>query len=140
MALHPQQGCRHTPCPSPPQQPSRAGWAHLAALRYMSRSQSLTPGIHTSSSCCVTVSPSGEGNGCSSGSLACKRRSHTHGTCSATAGHTGSAFWATAQLGGGGCSDNRGEGICSKFQSWEDAEASSPNPFPTSSIPSPEGQ
>lgn len=46
------------------------GWAYLAALRYISKSQSLTPGIHTSSSCCVTVSPSGEGKGCRSGSLA----------------------------------------------------------------------
>lgn len=52
-----------------------SGWAnssYLAALKYMRRSQSLTPGIQTSSSCWVTVSPSGEGNGCKSGSLACK--------------------------------------------------------------------
>lgn len=43
--------------------------AHLAARRYMSRSQSLTPGIQTSSSFSVTWPP-GEGKGCSSGSLA----------------------------------------------------------------------
>ena len=45
---------------------------YLAALKYIRRSQSLTPGIQTSSSCWVTVSPSGEGTGCKSGSLACK--------------------------------------------------------------------
>ena len=43
---------------------------HLAALRYMSRSQSLTPGIHTSSSISVTVSAPEAGGGWSSGSLA----------------------------------------------------------------------
>ena len=43
---------------------------YLAALRYMRRSQSLTPGIQTSSSFSVTAWPPGEGNGCSSGSLA----------------------------------------------------------------------
>lgn len=50
------------------------GSNYLAALRYISKSQSLTPGIHTSSSCCVTVSPSGEGKGCRSGSLAWEKR------------------------------------------------------------------
>lgn len=44
--------------------------SHLAALRYMRRSQSLTPGIQTSSSFSVTAWPQGEGKGCSSGSLA----------------------------------------------------------------------
>lgn len=51
---------------------SRGMSHYLAALKYMRRSQSLTPGIQTSSSCWVTASPSGEGNGCKSGSLACK--------------------------------------------------------------------
>lgn len=88
---HPQhprvkRGCsQHSPAhtqPSRPKAQQDGGWTHLAALRYISRSQSLTPGIHTSSSCCVTVSPSGDGNGCRSGSLAWKRGSHRHGTCS----------------------------------------------------------
>ena len=50
--------------------PETFGRTHLAALRYMRRSQSLTPGIHTSSSFSVTAWPAGEGKGCRSGSLA----------------------------------------------------------------------
>lgn len=54
---------------------------YRAALRYIRRSQSLTPGIQTSSSCCVTESPSPGGNGCSSGSFAWQkgRRSNPTG-------------------------------------------------------------
>lgn len=43
----------------------------LAALRYMRRSQSLTPGVHMSSSFSVWVCRVGAGHGCNSGSLAC---------------------------------------------------------------------
>lgn len=50
----------------------------LAALRYIRRSQSLTPGVHMSSSSsvcvCVCEAGAGAGRGCSSGSLAWKKR------------------------------------------------------------------
>lgn len=52
---------------------------HLAARKYMRRSQSLTPGVQTSSSFSVTESMPGVGSGCSSGSLACTHASkHNH--------------------------------------------------------------
>lgn len=52
---------------------------HLAARKYMRRSQSLTPGVQTSSSFSVTESKLGVGSGCSSGSLAYTRASkHIH--------------------------------------------------------------
>ena len=58
---------------------SRGRGGYLAALRYMSRSQSLTPGVHTSSSLCVCVCRLGAERTCSSGSLACTQ--HTETAC-----------------------------------------------------------
>lgn len=58
---------------------------HLAARKYIRRSQSLTPGVQTSSSFSVTASIPELGSGCSSGSLACTFASkHNHNLCTHT--------------------------------------------------------